>query len=128
LLTAAGSEPLYYALFATILSLGMRLGEALALGWDDVDLATGRLSVRHRLQKVEGEMVRLEPKSDRARRIINLPAVTIAALSEHADRQRQAKEWAGTRWKGNSWNLIFTSSVGTPVDERNALRIFQDKI
>jgi len=60
--------------------------------------------------------------------MINLPAVTIAALSEHAERQRQAKEWAGTGWKGNLWNLIFTSSIGTPLDERNVLRIFQDKI
>ena len=123
LLVAAGSEPLYYALFATILSLGMRLGEALALGWDDVDLSTGRLSVRHTLQKVDGEMLRLEPKAVRSRRTMNLPAVTIAALSEHAERQRQATEWAGTGWKGNLWNLIFTSSIGTPLDERNVLRI-----
>jgi integrase len=127
LLAAAADEPLY-ALFATILSLGMRLGEALGLGWEDVDLAAGRLTVRHTLQRVEGEMVRLEPKSARARRTINLPGVTIAALCEHAERQRQSREWAGTGWKGNPWNLIFTSSVGTPLDERNVLRIFQDKI
>jgi integrase len=128
LLAAAGQNPLYYALFATILSLGMRLGEALALGWDDVDLARGRLSVRYTLQKVKGEMVRLIPKSDRSRRTINLPAVTIAALSEHAKRQEQAEEWAGTGWKGNPWELIFTSSVGTPLDERNVLRIFQERV
>lgn len=106
----------------------MRLGEALALEWDDVDLSAGRLHVRHTLQKVDREMLRLEPKSVRARRTINLPAVTIAALSEHADRRRQAKEWAGTGWKGNPWNLIFTSSIGTPLDERNVLRIFLDRI
>jgi integrase len=128
LLAAAGSEPLYYALFATILSLGLRLGEALALRLDDVDLATGRLYVRHTLQRVDGRMLRLELKTAHSKRTINLPAVTIAALSEHADRQRQAKEWGGTRWKGNSWNLIFTSSIGTPLDERSVLRIFQDKI
>jgi len=128
MLAAATHEPLYYALFATILSLGMRLGEALGLGWEDVDLSAAKLRIRHTLQKVAGEMVRLEPKSSRSKRTIDLPAVTIAALKEHAERQRIAKEWASEDWKGNAWNLIFTSSTGTPLDERNVLRIFQDKI
>ena len=32
---------------------------------------------------------------------------------------------AGTGWKGNLWNLIFTSSIGTPLDERNVWRVFE---
>jgi integrase len=129
MLTSAAEEPLYYALFATILSLGIRLGEALAIRWDeDVDFTGRRLKINGTLQKVKGEIVRLEPKSDRSRRSIQLPAVTIASLSQHVEKQRQAKEWAGSGWKGNPWNLVFTSSVGTPLDERNVLRIFQEKV
>jgi hypothetical protein len=51
----------------------------------------------------------LKPKSEKSRRSIDLPAVTLAALSEHTLRQREAKEWAGTGWRSNEWNLVFTS-------------------
>lgn len=30
--------------------------------------------------------------------------------------------------RGNPWDLIFTSSIGTPLDERNVLRMFQAKV
>jgi integrase len=70
----------------------------------------------------------LDPKSDRSNRSIDLPAVALAALKEHTLRQREAKEWAGTGWVGNDWNLVFTSSTGKPLDERNVLRVFQDRI
>jgi integrase len=39
LLASAAEEPAYYALFATILSLGLRLGEGLGLVWDDIDFS-----------------------------------------------------------------------------------------
>jgi hypothetical protein len=49
-------------------------------------------------------------------------------LKEHIEHQRIARGWAGDTWKGSDWNLIFTSSPGTPLYERNVLRIFQEKI
>jgi len=128
MLESARFETLYYALFISVLSLGTRLGEGLAHGWDDFDPKAGQLKVRYTLQRVERQWVRLSPKSRKSRRTIDLPDVIVAALLEHRDRQQQAREWAGTAWKGNPWDLIFTTSIGTPIDERNALRIFQDKI
>ncbi len=111
-----------------ILSLGLRLGEALALSREDIDFEARRIQVRATLQKHNREFTRVAPKSQRSHRLIDLPAVTITALTAHADLQRQALEWEGVGWKGNPWKLVFTSSIGTPVDERNALRILQDKI
>lgn len=57
---AAAAEDRLYALFAVILALGLRLGEALGLAWADVDLDHGRLTVRYALQRVrpEGEKKR----------------------------------------------------------------------
>jgi integrase len=126
-LAAAAAEPLY-ALYATILSLGLRLGEALGLAWDDVDFAKGRIKVWRELQRVNGVMTLLEPKTEGSHRRIDLPAVTIAALREHQIRQQHAREWAASGWKGNRWDLVFTTSVGTPLDERAVLRRFQDRI
>ena len=125
-LAAAAAEPLY-ALYVTILSLGLRLGEALGLGWDDVDLRKGQIRIRRALQRVDGAMTLLEPKMDK-HRTIELPAVAITALREHQSRQRHAREWCGSEWKGNPWNLAFTSSMGTPLDERSVLRRFQERI
>jgi len=126
-LAAATDEPLY-ALYATVLSLGLRLGEALALSWRDIDFVNGRLNVEHTIQRVKGVMIRLDTKTENSRRILSLPGVAIAALRQHQDRQKHQKEWAGSGWKGSAWNLVFTSSAGTPLDERNVLRIFQDRI
>jgi integrase len=67
----------------------------------------------------------LKPKSEKSRRSIDLPAVTLAALREHSIRQGEAKEWAATGWRGNEWDLVFTSPRGRPLDEQNVLRFFR---
>jgi integrase len=124
-LAAAADEPVY-ALYATILSLGLRLGEALGLSWQDVDFTKGSINVWHALQRVKGVMTLLEPKTEGSQREIDLPAVTIAALREHRIGQEHAREWAGS--VGNKWDLVFTTPKGTPFDERGVLRRFQERI
>lgn len=47
------------ALFSVGLALGLRQGEALGLTWGDVDLDAAVLHVRHTLQRVGGDRVRL---------------------------------------------------------------------
>ena len=54
------------ALFSVAMAAGLRLGEALALAWQDLDLKQGRLSVRRTLQRVDGEVAFGEPKSRRS--------------------------------------------------------------
>ena len=124
LLDTAKEHPLH-ALFATILSLGLRLGEALGLSWSDVDLDSGRLTIRHALQRVDKKCVLVEPKSRSSHRTVILPAVAISALRHHRANQEQRRLLAGTGWKGNDWDLVFASRVGTPLSERNVLRTFK---
>ena len=126
-LMAAEPEP-QYALYATILSLGLRLGEALGLSWDDVDFSRERIKVRRALQRVDGVLSLVEPKTEDSHRNIDMPAVTVTALRAHMQKQQAAREWAGSAWKGNAWNLVFTTSVGTPLDERGVLRRFQERV
>ena len=58
------------ALYSVALALGLRRGEALGLGWDDVDLDEGTLRVRVALQRIDGKLQLVEPKTMRSRRRI----------------------------------------------------------
>ncbi len=74
----------HFALYVTASTTGMRLGELLGLRWSDVDLAAGVLSVNQVDQTVHKRGAILsETKTDKSRRAIDLPAVTVAALREH---------------------------------------------
>jgi integrase len=81
--------------------------------------------VNHTLQRLNGQMQLVEPKTDRSRRTVSLPAIAIAALLRHREAQAQDEVLAGSRWSGNPLGLVFTSSLGTPLDARNVLRMFQ---
>ncbi len=66
---------------------GCRLGEALALTWQDVDLATGRVVVCKAVQRIEGHWVVSEPKTQAGIRTITLPREGIEALRRQAERR-----------------------------------------
>lgn len=57
-------------LFTVALAVGLRLGEALAVGWEDVDLTKGSLCVRRSLQWIGNKLEFVEPKTDRSRRTV----------------------------------------------------------
>lgn len=99
-----------------MLTTGLRLGEALALRWQDVDLDGGQLSVSHILQRVDGEFQLLEPKTASSRRTIRLAAVTMAALRAHRAEQ------AIVSIDGSG--LVFPSATGAPIEAGNVRRCF----
>lgn len=100
------------ALLATAVGTGMRQGELLALRWQDVDLATGLLSVRHALDRRTRQLA--EPKTASSKRTLRLPAFVVSALAAHRERQ------AIVPLSG----LVFTTPKGTALDPSNALRAF----
>lgn len=108
------------ALFTVALAVGLRLGEALGLRWEDVDLEAGTLRVRAQLQRMGGKIEFVEPKSDRSRRSIKLPGFAVDALLQHRGRQATERLANADVWK--DYGLVFTSSVGTPAEERNIRR------
>ena len=110
------------ALVTVALSLGLRLGEALGLRWEAVDLETATLHVRVALQRVAWSWQLVEPKSERSRRSIALPDVAVSALREHRVRQLEERLAAGSRWQENGF--VFTSRTGTPLEPRNVTREF----
>jgi integrase len=104
------------ALYTVAIALGLRRGEALGLRWDDVDFDANTVSVRHALQRVTGGLQLAEPKSDRARRTIAMPGLVAKALRTHRARQLTTRLAAGSRWQDSGF--VFTTSIGTPMDER----------
>ena len=112
------------ALFTVALSLGLRQGEALGLRWQDVDLRARTLSVVHALQRVDGKLRLVEPKTDRSRRTIRMPEVVADSLVDHKRRQAERRLLAGGRWTNTS--LIFTTSLGTPLEGIGVTKHFQD--
>jgi integrase len=71
------------AFFTLAVASGLRLGELLGLRWTDVDLGTGSVRVRQALQRVDKKLQFVEPKSERSRRVVNLPTFVIKALKRH---------------------------------------------
>jgi integrase len=92
------------------------------------DLESAARSVRHTLQRVKqpgekkGHLMLLPSKSEKSRRTIELPATCIAGLRAHKQRQEQERALAGSRWKDTSH--VFTSTIGTPIDDRKILKEF----
>lgn len=125
LLGAAEGSRLY-ALWSVALAVGLRRGEALGLRWCDVDLQLGELRVVQTLQRVEGRLQIVAPKSERSRRRVPLPAVAVEALEQHRDQAGSEAAGRGTPVAADG--LVFTSTTGTPLEPRNVNRTFTELV
>ena len=106
------------------LALGLRQGEALGLWWEDIDLNAGLLRVRRALQRQRGGgLVFTDPKTQRSKRTLPLPAPLLTALRDHQQEQAKEQITAGSLWRGSP--CVFTTPVGTPIDPRNDYREFK---
>ncbi len=111
------------ALFHLALKTGMRQGELLGLKWSDLDWTKGILRVQRQVQRINNKgFLFSEPKTRAGRRSIQLGEFTLQVLREHYKRQGLEKALAGDRWAEN--DLVFPSSVGTPIDQRNLQRTY----
>jgi integrase len=89
---------------------------------EDLELEVGTLRVQKQLQRIDGKLVLTEPKTARSRRTIALPPFAVDAIRHHRVRQLEERLAAGERWHDSG--LVFTSTVGTPLEPRNTLRDF----
>lgn len=76
-------EENYYELFLLEFATGLRLGELMALQWDDVDLVTGELRINKQVNLVGSKLVISEPKTKAAVRTLILPPSVRKVLAEY---------------------------------------------
>jgi integrase len=106
------------ARWTVALAVGLRQSEALGLRWADVDLANGTLTVRRGLHRVAGQgLVYEEPKAERSRRTLALPAQLVDALRAHRATQLEERIAAGSLWEDH--DLVFSQPNGRPIERRS---------
>jgi integrase len=108
---------------ALIAVTGIRRGEALGLEWENIDFDKKVMRVRATLNRVDGKLVRTEPKTQNSRRDIALTEQALGMLKTQKLQQAQERLRRGGKWVPSSF--VFTTESGGPVDGRNLLRSFQ---
>ena len=105
--------PAYYPFFLTLARTGIRLGEALALKWEDVDWHGGFIEIRRNFRKRRIST----PKSHKRRRVdmSNQLADTLTALLE----ARKGEAWQRGWQEVPAW--VFCSSTGTLLNGSHLL-------
>lgn len=114
----------YAAAVYLMAGLGLRVGETLGLKWGDIELDGDppMLHVRRQLQRHDGGVLELVPtKTAGSQRAVALPAFVVAALRSHRLAMGTERLSLGAGRPGAD-DLVFTSTTGTPADNRNLAR------
>ena len=112
------------AMFALMLTLGLRPGEATGLWWEDLDLDNGTVNVTRGVRLANGRAAIVDDlKTQKAKRTVALPPVTARLLRSHktaqASERLSAPSWGDTR-------LVFASPRGNVLSPPNVRRQFAD--
>lgn len=111
-------------LISLMMATGMRIGEAAALAWTDVDLDAGTVQVRAAVVRVTGHgLVRKSTKTDTGLRTLVLPSWCVDMLRERAARP----DPAGDGWMDGP---VFPAPLGgwrDPSNTQSDLRAAFDK-
>lgn len=109
-LLAAAHQDRLGALYATLLELGLRLGESLGLRWEDVDLEHGNITA---VRCLDRNGTAAETRTHTSRRTLHLSDGLVATLKAQAPRQGEEMLQAGELW--DETGFVFTSEVGRDV-------------
>lgn len=115
----------YYELFLLELGTGLRLGEILALQWDDLNMETGELRITKSAIFIKGELHITEPKTKSSIRMIVLPGLLLKILKKYKFALRTllgllhpAADEVGSQ------RTIFLQGTGTSTGSSPWVRIF----
>lgn len=117
---AAAEGTRWYAPICLTLVTGLRIGELLALKWED--LKVDRLEIRRNLVRGGAKPLFGKPKTSGSERSVFLDTLSLELLSQHRQMQLEERSLMDERW--SDFDLIFPSTVGTPMNLRNFRRTF----
>lgn len=113
-------------LWATMVTTGLRRGEALGLRWEDVDFRAARVRIVQTVVVVGNRPQLSEPKTVSGRRQVALHPELVAALRRQQVRQHEERLLAGPAWAGQ--DFVFATALGGVLHPRNVARDFQAAI
>lgn len=123
------------ATFVVALSTGLRIGELLALKWNDID-SNGVLRVKRSLGRVQTnfddskgtktEILFQETKTKKGVRSIPIVSNVQALLKLHKHKQNLERVEFASLY--NNQDLIFCTELGKPLEPRNLMRKFYSTI
>lgn len=99
----------YLALFG-----GFRLGEMIALTWDDVDFQNNIIRITKSTAKTKSGQVTKRPKTHTSIRNVTLPVDVMDLLKVHRKEQYKYRLSIGSYWQGE--NYLFTQSDGRQMN------------
>src|SRR5262249_936666 len=90
----------------------------LGLHWQDIDFDTRSLYVRRTINRIgKFGLVESEPKTQRSRRKIILPAFVVDVLRRHREQQQVIREKAGLLLPGKG--IVFCNMYGGYIEPTN---------
>jgi integrase len=114
-----------HAYIALCLATGIRTEEARELRWDHVSFGdpTARPPVPASAAVWRSVRADRDTKTEKSRRILGLPQMTVDALKAHQKRQQEERLAAAEQW--GDQGLVFASRTGTALDAANVRREFK---
>jgi integrase len=90
--------------------------------WQDIDWEAKTLHIRQTVGTLHGKVQFKDTKRPKSRRAIDLDDAILAVLRAHRLRQNEHSLQMGPRWQDH--NLVFPSTIGTPVNGDNCDKDF----
>lgn len=129
-LLEASSADRFWCYWLTVLYLGLRRSEGLAIRWSDVDFDAKTIRLRETIQRMrgapdpetgrrKGRLVAKEMKSDASVKTVPFGDVLADALKRH-QREQMREQLKSRAWAER--DLVFTTSIGTAIEPRNINR------
>ena len=106
--------------FRLLAYTGLRLGEALALTWDNIDLDEGHLLVLQSLGRRKAGLLVSSPKTAAGSRKVDLDARTVRLLREHRVRQDDLRAELVGYWIDNG--IVFPNDRGEWLNTNLVMR------
>jgi integrase len=98
----------------------------LGLQWKNVDLEKGIIKVNQNLKRLpNGKLVFGKPKTKTSVRSITIGEETIEVLKDQDKRIERERNDEKVKYLWVEMELVFPSSIGTPIDPTNILKKFR---
>ncbi len=109
--------------FTFLWQTGLRISEAIAMRWEDVDLDEATIFVHRKIVVLaRGRNIEGPPKTDAGIRHLALMPETVDLLRRHRARQKEEAVAHEAEPDWNATGLVFPSTRGTPLSRRNISR------